>query len=507
MEVRFLPPEPRGRPCVCHPDRPPSMMWVPRRLDARLAENTKRSPTLAAVILAAGKGKRLKSQTPKVLHPICGRPALWHVLRSVSAARPTKIVVVVGHGADEVRDAVRSWGVRPAPIFVEQTELLGTGHAMLAAQRAVGRASDILVAGGDFDPIAGDDVKRLVQVHRRTKSAATIFVTELDEPGGYARVTHERGRLQRIVEGVDAPADLRASNEVSPLTMVFRRTDLFRALPAVGRENRQGEYYLNEVLPILMGEGERVSVVPVDTGGTFGVNSRGGLAAVERVVRARINEAHMANGVTIVDPAATYIDVDVEVGRDTVVLPMSFIEGATLIGSACSIGPSTRIVDSTIGDGSEVTFAVVLGSLAGKGVRIGPFTRLRPGTVMADASYAGPFSDIKNATIGKGSKVPHLAYVGDATLGRDVNVGAGTITVNFDGFRKYRTVIGDGASIGSDTMLIAPVEVGRNANTGAGSVISEDVPSGALGIERGQQTNVRGYRRRKEAQYRGKGKS
>jgi bifunctional UDP-N-acetylglucosamine pyrophosphorylase/glucosamine-1-phosphate N-acetyltransferase len=483
------------------------MMWVPRRLDARLAENTKKSPTLAAVVLAAGKGKRLKSQTPKVLHPICGRPALWHVLRSVSAARPTKIVVVVGHGADEVCDAVRSWGVKPAPVFVEQTELLGTGHAVLAAQRAVGRASDVLVAGGDFDPIAGDDVKRLVHTHRRTKSAATIFVTELDEPGGYARVMHGRGRLQRIVEGVDAPADLRAGNEVSPLTMVFRRTDLYRALPAVGRENRQGEYYLNEVLPILMDEGERVSVVRVDTGGTFGVNSRGGLAAVERVVRARINEAHMANGVTIVDPGVTYIDVDVTIGRDTVVLPMTFLEGGTRIGSGCSVGPSTRIVDSTIGDGSEVTFAVVLGAEAGKDVRIGPFTRLRPGTVMADASYAGPFSDIKNSTIGKGSKVPHLAYVGDATLGRGVNVGAGTITVNFDGFGKHRTVIGDGASIGSDTMLIAPVEVGRNANTGAGSVISEDVPSGALGIERGQQSNVRGYRKRKEAQHRRTGKS
>jgi len=490
------------------------MMWVPRRLDARLAENTKKSPTLAAVVLAAGKGKRLRSQTPKVLHPICGRPALWHVLRSVSAARPTKIVVVVGHGADEVRAAVRSWGVKPAPFFVEQTELLGTGHAMLAAQRAVGRVNDVLVAGGDFDPIAGDDVKRLVQTHRRTKSAATIFVTELDEPGGYARVVHERGRLRQIVEGVDAPADLRASNQVSPLTMVFRRADLFRALPSVGRANRQGEYYLNEVLPVLMDGGERVSVVPVDTGGTFGINSRGGLAAVERVIRSRINEAHMANGVTIVDPGVTYIDVDVTyidvdvtIGRDTVVLPMTFLEGGTRIGSGCSVGPSTRIVDSTIGDGSEVTFAVVLGAEAGKGVRIGPFTRLRPGTVMADASYAGPFSDIKNATIGKGSKVPHLAYIGDATLGRDVNVGAGTITVNFDGFRKHRTVIGDGASIGSDTMLIAPVEVGRNANTGAGSVISEDVPSGALGIERGEQTNVGGYRKRKEAQHRRTGKS
>lgn len=482
------------------------MMVVPRPLGARLAEKTKKPTTLAAVVLAAGEGKRLKSRTPKVLHPICGRPALWHVLRSVSAARPTKIVVVVGHGADEVRDAIRSWGVKPAPVFVEQTELLGTGHAMLVAERAVGRAHDVLVAGGDFDPIAGDDVKRLVHLHRRTKSAASIFVTELDEPGGYARVVHERGRLQRIVEGVDAPADLRVSHEVSPLTMVFRREDLFRALPAVGRENRQGEYYLNEVLPILMDKGERVSVVPVDTGGTFGVNSRGGLAAVERVIRDRVNEAHLANGVTIVDPAVTYIDVDVKIGFDTVVLPNTFLEGDTRIGAGCTIGPSTRIVDSRIGDGSEVTFAVVLRSTIGRHARIGPFTRLRPGTVMADDSYAGPFVDIKNATIGKGSKIPHLAYVGDATLGKDVNVGAGTVTVNYDGYRKHRSVIGDGASIGSDTMLIAPVTVGKDANTGAGSVITQDVPAGALAVERGEQKSVPGYRKRKDAQHRRTGK-
>ncbi len=483
------------------------MMGVPRPLDARLAEITKKPRTLAAVVLAAGKGERLKSSTPKVLHPICGRPALWHVLQMVRAARPEKIVVVVGHDADRVRDAVRSWGITPAPVFVEQTQQLGTGHAVLTAERAAGRVDDVLVAGGDFDPIEGADVRRLIAAHRRTRSAAAIFVTRLDEPGGYARVVHDRGRLVHIVEGFDASPELRASHEVSPLVMVFRREDLYRALPAVGSDNLQGEHYLNEVLPILLDKGERVTVVPVDTGGTFGVNSRDGLAAVERVIRSRINAKHLANGVTIVDPNATYIDVDVTIGRDTVIRPVTFLEGATRIGVGCAVGPSTRILDSTIGAGSEVTFAVVLGAKAGRRVRIGPYTRLRPGTVMADDSYAGPFSDIKNATIGKGSKVPHLAYVGDATLGKDVNVGAGTVTVNYDGYRKHQTVIGDGASIGSDTMLIAPVVVGREANTGAGSVISEDVPAGALGIERSTQTNVRGYRKRKDAQHRRTGKS
>jgi bifunctional UDP-N-acetylglucosamine pyrophosphorylase / glucosamine-1-phosphate N-acetyltransferase len=478
-----------------------------RPLDARLAETTKNARTLAAVVLAAGKGKRLKSSTPKVLHPICGRPALWHVLQGVLAARPTKIVVVVGHGADDVRAAVTSWGLKPAPVFVEQTEQLGTGHAVLAAEQAVGRAHDVIVVGGDFDPVTGDDLKRLIAAHRRTKGAAAIFVTELDEPGGYARVVHERGSLVAIVEGTDAPAALRPSKLVSPLIMVFRRVDLFRALPAVGRDNRKGEYYLNEVLPILMDKGERVSVVPVDTGGTFGVNSRDGLAAVERVVRRRINATHLDNGVTIVDPNATYIDVDVHIGRDSVIRPMTFLEGETRIGSRTSIGPSTRIVDSTVGDRSEVTFAVVLGSTIGRDVRVGPFVRMRPGTVLEDGSKAGAFVDLKNATVGKGSKVPHLSYVGDADLGEDVNVGAGTVTVNFDGYEKHRTVIHDGASIGSDTMLIAPVTIGKDANTGAGSVITKDVPAGALAVERSEQRNVEGYRERKDAEHRRKGES
>jgi bifunctional UDP-N-acetylglucosamine pyrophosphorylase/glucosamine-1-phosphate N-acetyltransferase len=477
-----------------------------RSLDERLAETTKNARTLAAVVLAAGKGERLKSSTPKVLHPICGRPALWHALQGVRAARPTKIVVVVGHGADDVRAAVSSWGLEPKPVFVEQREQLGTGHAVLAAEHAVGRPHDVLVVGGDFDPVTGDDMKRLVGAHRRTKGAAAIFVTELDEPGGYARVVHERGRLVAIVEGVDAPAALRASNQVSPLIMVFRRADLFRALPAVGRDNRQGEYYLNEVLPILMDKGERVSVVPVDTGGTFGVNSRDGLAAVARVIRRRINAGHLDNGVTIVDPDATYIDVDVRIGRETVVHPMTFLEGETRIGSGASLGPSTRIVDSAVGDRSEVTFAVVLSSTIGKDVRVGPFVRMRPGTVLEDGSKAGAFVDLKNVTVGKGSKVPHLSYVGDADLGEGVNIGAGTVTVNFDGYDKHRTVIRDGASIGSDTMLIAPVTIGKDANTGAGSVITKDVPAGALAVERAEQRNVEGYRERKDAEHRRRGK-
>jgi bifunctional UDP-N-acetylglucosamine pyrophosphorylase/glucosamine-1-phosphate N-acetyltransferase len=322
-----------------------------RPLDARLAENTKNARTLAAVVLAAGKGKRLKSSKPKVLHPICGRPALWHVLQGVFATKPNKIVVVVGHGADDVREAVRSWGLKPAPIFVEQTEQLGTGHALLTAEQAVGRTQDVLVVGGDFDPVTAEDLKRLLASHRRAKSAAAIFATELDEPGGYARVVHERGRLVAIVEGTDAPAALRASNQVSPLIMVFRRVDLFRALPAVGRENRKGEHYLNEVLPILIDKGERVSVVPVDTGGTFGVNSRDGLAAVERVVRRRINAHHLNNGVTMIDPDQTYIDVGVKIGV-TLGIAEGVGEGVGATGTHCgNLKLPMRVCQGAVGSG------------------------------------------------------------------------------------------------------------------------------------------------------------
>ena len=239
--------------------------------------------SLAAVVLAAGKGKRLRSASQKVLHPICGRPALWWVLQNARAARPSKIVIVVHHGADDVREAVRSWDVVPEPVFVEQGEALGTGHAVMVAERAVGRAREVLVLGGDFDPIEPADVRTLLRVHRRSKSAATILTAEVGEPGGYARIVRDGTRLERIVEGTDAPPELKAIREVSLLVFAFRRDDLFTALPLVGRENRQREYYLNEVFQILMDKGERVSAVQVDAGGAMGINSRGGLAETTRV--------------------------------------------------------------------------------------------------------------------------------------------------------------------------------------------------------------------------------
>jgi len=475
-------------------------MTVLRPLGARVAEKKTTSRTLAVVVLAAGKGKRLKSSLPKVLHPICGKPALWHVLRAARGARPTKVVIVVGHGADDVRAAVASWKLTPAPVFVEQTEQLGTGHAVLAAERAVGKVADVLVANGDYDPIRASDVTALIRRHRRSGAALTVASTRLTDPGGYGRVVREGSRVVDIVEGLDASSSVRAIDEVATNWIAFRRDLLFASLPLLDRNNRQREYYLNRVASVLVEKGERIGAIECDTGGVLGLNSRSGLAAVERVVRDRINAGHMANGVTLVDPATTYIDVDVRIGADTVVQPMTFLQGATRVGAGCTIGPSTRLTDSTVGDRSRVEFAVVQEARIGRGVQVGPFARVRPGTRLADGVIVGSYVEVKNSRIGEGSKVPHLSYVGDATVGKRTNIGAANVTANWNGYDKHRTAIGDDVRTGSATIMVAPVRIGSGAVTGAGSVISKDVPAGALAVERGEQRTVKGYRRRKDAE-------
>ena len=516
MEVRFLPPEPRGAtpPAGCLPSPTLPGTMTSRHLGRRpwthhVAEpNTKpsRKPSLAAVVLAAGKGKRLKSATAKVLHPVCGRPALWHVLQLVAAAKPTRIVVVVGRGADDVREAVRSWSITPSPVFVEQAEQLGTGHAVRSAEEAVGRVHDVLIANGDLDPVTTDDVRRLVRTHRRSGAAATIAAAELDEPGGYGRVVREAGRLARVVEGVDATPVEKQIREVATNWMVFRRDLLFATLPLLDRENRQREYYLNRAIPILLDKGERVDVVRADTGGVMGLNSRQGLVGVQRVLRARINARHMGNGVTLIDPYATYIDVEVKIGRDSVIYPNTFVETGSRIGVGCTIGPSTAIARSRVGDGSVVSFSVLEEAKVGRNCEVGPFARLRPGAVLDDDSLVGNFVEVKASRIGRRSKAKHLTYIGNTEVGVGVNIGAGTVVVNYDGYEKHPTVIADGARIGSDTMLVAPVRVGKGAVTGAGSVITKDVPAGALAVERADQKTVKGYRKRADEKHGSKAK-
>lgn len=469
-----------------------------------------RPRTIAAVVLAAGKGKRMRSATPKVLHEVCGRPSLWYVLKAATAVRPTSVAVVVSHGKEAVEEAVRSWRIKPEPVFVDQGQPLGTGHAVLSAEEAVGESDDVLVLPGDDPLVAGEHVRALRRAHHRTGAAASILITELDDPRGYARVVRKGDRLVGFtVEDVaDASSQLRKIKEVSTLVYLLRREDLYRALPKVDRENRQREYYLPDVIPILLDKGERVTVVPIDWGGAMGLNARGGLAAATRVMRERILERHMTNGVTFVDPDTAYVDTDVRIGPDTVIQPSTFLQGRTRVGTGCTIGPYVRIVDSTVGDGADVTFAAIREARIGARASVGPFASIRPGTVLEEGAKAGTFVEIKASRVGKGSKVPHLSYLGDATLGRDVNVGAGTVTANYDGFEKHATVIGDEVHIGSDTMLIAPVKVGRRAWTGAGSVIAKDVPAGALAVERSEQRTVLGYDERKRtAGARRKGKA
>jgi bifunctional UDP-N-acetylglucosamine pyrophosphorylase / glucosamine-1-phosphate N-acetyltransferase len=320
-------------------------------------------------------------------------------------------------------------------------------------------------------------------------------------------VIREGDELVRLAEGSDATVEERGITEVAAGAYAFRREDLYRALPRVSRDNRQREYYLPDVLGILREKGERLVVQRVDLGGAVGVNSRSELARAAAVMRRRINEGLLARGVTLIDPEQVYVDVGVRVGADTTILPQSYLEGGTRIGEGCTIGPGCRIEDSRIGDEVTIELSVVRGARIGPRASVGPFAHLRPGTVLGADTKAGSFVEIKASRIGDGTKVPHLAYVGDATIGRNSNIGAGTVTVNYDGYGKYRTTIGDDVRVGSDTMLVAPVKVGRGAVTGAGSVITKDVPAGALAVERAEQRVVPGYRERKDREMQRRGKT
>jgi bifunctional UDP-N-acetylglucosamine pyrophosphorylase/glucosamine-1-phosphate N-acetyltransferase len=459
---------------------------------------------VAAVVLAAGKGKRMKSAKPKVLHEVCGRPSLWYVLRAAARARSiSRLVVVVSHGKEEVIEAVRSWNLRPEPVFVDQGEPLGTGHAVRVAEEATVGCSDVVVLAGDDPLITTDHVRELLRVHRRTRAAATVLTTQVENPAGYARVVREGNRLLDLVgeDVADADRSIRDVREVATLVYALRREDLFASLPLLTTHKRQREYYLFDVLAILREKGQRVSAAPVDLGGGMGLNSRTGLAAVARIMRRRILDAHMRNGVTVVDPDTTYVDVDVRIGPDTVLRPMTLLEGATRVGAGCSVGPGTRITDSTVGDGADVSFAVVSGSWIGPRASVGPYASIRPGTVIEERGKAGTFVELKATRVGRGAKVPHLSYMGDAKIGDQANIGAGSITCNYDGFEKHRTEVGAEAFIGSDTMLVAPVKVGRRAVTGAGSVVTRDVPEGALAVERSEQRIVEGYADRRRARH------
>jgi bifunctional UDP-N-acetylglucosamine pyrophosphorylase / glucosamine-1-phosphate N-acetyltransferase len=460
---------------------------------------------LAVLVLAAGHGRRIKSRLPKVLQPLCGRPVLWHVLEAVRALRADEVLVVVRERGGRVEEEARGWGLKIPLDFIEQRDPLGTGHAVMVAEDRVARAEEVVVVNGDEPLIAGADLRGLVGLRRRRNAAAAVQTTVPDDARGFARVIRDGDDLVRLAEGTDATTEERQITEVATGAYAFRREDLYRALPRVSRENRQNEYYLPDVLGVLREKGERLVVQRVDLGGAVGVNSRAELARATSVIRRRINQDLMAGGVTLIDPDRTYVDVGVRVGADTTVLPDTYLEGDSRIGEGCTIGPGCRIEDSRVADNAVVEHSVVRGARIGARASVGPFAHLRPGTVLGADSKAGSFVEIKESRIGDGTKVPHLSYVGDATIGKNTNIGAGTVTVNYDGYTKHRTTIGDDVRIGSDTMLVAPVRIGRGAVTGAGSVITKDVPPGALAVERGEQRMRKGYRARKDREMQRRG--
>jgi bifunctional UDP-N-acetylglucosamine pyrophosphorylase/glucosamine-1-phosphate N-acetyltransferase len=452
------------------------------------------------VILAAGQGTRMKSRMPKVLHRLAGKSLIEHVLRVAQAVNPVTVTMVVGHEAESIRRFV---GNRPNVGWAIQEPQLGTAHALQQTEpRLAGKRGTLVLLSGDVPMLEAATLQRLVDTHQTARAAATVVTAVVERPYGYGRIVRTRGRIARIVEERDASPAVRQIREINGGIYAFDLAPLFDALRGIASQNAQGEYYLTDLIAIYRRRKLRVETLLVDNPQEIrGINSRTELAEVSRIVRQTKNEELMAAGVTIIDPATTYIDPDVQVGPDTVIHPGVAIEGQTRIGAACEIHSNVRIVDSEIADKAVIqNFCLILGSRIAESASVGPFAHLRPESVVGEGARIGNFVELKKTTLGPGSKANHLAYLGDATIGAKVNVGAGTITCNYDGTSKHQTVIEDGAFIGSDTQLIAPVRVGKGAYVAAGSSITEDVPSGALGIARGRQTNVPDWVERKKTQ-------
>ncbi len=457
---------------------------------------------LSVVVLAAGEGKRFRSALPKPLHRVAGRPLLWHVLAAASGLGAERTVVVVGRGADEVRAAAASFGLGPVELGIQQ-ELRGTGDALAAALPLLPPRGEVLVMYADTPLLTPGTLERLLAAHRASGALATVLTARLPDPTGYGRVLRgPDGAVAAVVEERDATPEQRTVTEANVGLYVFERPVL-DGLARLEPDNDQGELYLPDLLPLLLGQGGQVATSLAPEEEVLGVNDRAQLAEAAAVLRRRTLARLLAAGVTVVDPATTYVDVDVEVGQDTVLEPLTFLESGTRIGAGCTIGPNTRLTACTVEDEATVTQAVGVQAHVGARAMVGPFAYLRPGAELGPGSKVGTYVEIKKSSIGRGSKVPHLTYVGDAEIGEDVNVGAGTVFVNYDGYDKHRTVVGDGSFIGSDTMLVAPLTIGEGAQTAAGSTITKDVPPGALAIERAVQRTIAGWvarRRRRQAE-------
>ncbi|RYG34748.1 UDP-N-acetylglucosamine diphosphorylase/glucosamine-1-phosphate N-acetyltransferase [bacterium] len=443
-------------------------------------------PPLAGIVLAAGKGTRMKSDLPKVLHRIAGLPMVEHVCRAMKEAGVQKIVVVIGHGAEKVRDYLGedyTYAVQDPP--------QGTGDAVRVALEALGAwDGPVLVSSGDTPLQTGEALKQLADRQRSTGAGCAMATVELADPTGYGRVLFEGERVVGVVEQKDATPEQRALKEVCVSVYAFDGLRLADAIPKLTPNNAQGEYYLTDVPGLV---GDSVAEKYEDPSLFVGINDRLQLSEAEAMLRTRLLRKHMIAGVTIIDPANTYVGVDVEIGPDTRLLPGTILEGKTTIGSNCEIGPNTRLTDSKVGDGAKIQYSVILDSEVGPKCKVGPYANLRMSAVLETGVKIGNFVEIKNSRLADGASVAHLSYLGDAIVGAKANVGAGTITCNYDGFKKNKTEIGANAFIGTNSTLVAPVKVGDGAFTAAGSVITKDVPNDSMAFGRARQETREGY--------------
>jgi bifunctional UDP-N-acetylglucosamine pyrophosphorylase/glucosamine-1-phosphate N-acetyltransferase len=473
--------------------RPQLQATVPRSPLYDSAVDT--APTV--LVMAAGEGTRMRSALPKVMHPLCGRPLVaWpvHAARDAGAGR---VAVITSPGHDL------------AQVLPEGTEVViqpkadGTGGAIRSALEVIRNSETVVVLSGDSPLVGSSVIERLLATHSESGAAATVMTAVMDDPGSYGRIVRdERGDIARIVEAKESAGDATpeelAITEVNTGTYVFQAGPLAENLGRITNDNAQGEYYLGDVLPLLRETGLRVAAhLEAEPGVNLGVNTRADLALVGRFAREAINERHMLAGVTITDPDSTWIDADVEIAADTTIEPGSYLRGATRVAAGAVVGPHATLTDTTVGEGAGVVHSYLVECDVDAGCTVGPFAYLRPGATLRQGVKVGAFVEVKNSEIGPQTKVPHLSYVGDADIGAGSNLGAGTITANNDGFRKHRTRIGDRVRIAVDTMLVAPVTVGDDAYTGAGAVIREDVPPGALGVSGAQQRNIEDYAERK----------
>ena len=451
---------------------------------------------LTAVILAAGDAKRMRSTRPKVLHQLCGRPLVDFPVAACRALG-APMVMVVGRAADEVRAAVPGTDVT----FVEQKERLGTGHAVLQARGACPDRGTVLVLPGDMPLLSAETLRRLVDHHRATGAAATILSVVVDDPTGYGRVVRDGDRPTGIVEHRDATPAQRAIREIGTSVYCFDAARFWPALGQITPQNDQGEYYLTDAVGILHAAGHRIEAVQgLEADEGLGINDQKQLAQVAATLRRRTLDRLMAAGVSVIDPATTYVDTAVLVGADTVLYPGVVLEGDTAIGERCVIGAGCQVVRSRLADGVTLKpYSVIYDSIVESGAELGPFCHLRPASHVGERAKIGNFVELKKSRIGRGAKVPHLSYVGDATVGARTNVGAGAITCNYDGATKSETIIGEGAFIGSNSILVAPISVGDGAYVAAGSVITKNVPADALAVARGRQEMREGWAARRRA--------